>query len=128
MHRTPGPHPCPPNSTGPPLPNLLLLSQQCNPPRHSRTPFSLSLTDSSNFQSLASPLTPNLCTLLLYSLGSRPVGFSLFFRPAEGWREVDRRAVSTPWWLWREYFGDRVVGAMVQCGVVGVEFGHGFLC
>lgn len=115
-----------------PLTQLAPLSQTCpscpnsvTPPHHSRTPFALSLTDSSN-QSLASPPTLNLCTLLLYSPGSRPVGFSLFFRPAEGWRESDRRAVTALWWLQRGYFGDCVVGA-ARCNVGwwGVEFGHG---
>ena len=111
MHCTPGPHPSPPNLTCPPLSNLLLLSQQCNPPHATLTPFALSLTDSSNFQSLAGPPTPNLCTLLLYSPGSQPVGFSLFYRPAKGWREVDRRAVRALWWLRQGHFRDCVVGA-----------------
>lgn len=76
-----------------PLTQLAPLSQTCFSCPNSVTPHA-TLADSSNFQSLTGPLTLNLCTLLLYSPGGWPVGFSLFFRPAEGWREVDTRAVS----------------------------------
>lgn len=124
MHRTPSPHPCPPNSTQPPFYTCLSCPDSVPPPCHSCTPLALSLTDSSNFQSLASPSTLNPSTLLLYSPGSRPVDFSVFFKPAEGWRELDRGAVRALRWLWRGYFGEPVVGA-VRCSVMGVEFGRG---
>lgn len=115
-----------------PLTQLAPLSQTCFScpnsvtPHATLTPFALSLTDSPNFQSLAGPPTLNLCTLLLYSPGSQPVGFSLFFRPAEGWKEVDRKAVRAQWWLRRGTFW-RWCGwySPVQCEVVGVEFGRG---
>lgn len=92
-------------------------------PHHSYTPFAPSLTESSNFQSIASPPTQNHSTLLLYSPGSQPMGFSLFFRPAEGWTEG----------LWQfciDCGGDILLYCVVvrhwwQCEVVGVEFGHG---
>ncbi|MEQ2184142.1 hypothetical protein GOODEAATRI_004927 [Goodea atripinnis] len=54
----------------------------------------LASAQTSNFQSLPSPPTPNLRTLLLYSSGSSPIGLSLFLRHAEGWRDVDHRPVS----------------------------------
>lgn len=49
------------------------------------------------------------------------MGFSLVFRTAEGLREVKRRAVVTLARVFCRLCGS---GSMLQCEVVGVEFGH----
>lgn len=49
------------------------------------------------------------------------MGFSLVFRTAEGLREVKRRAVVTHARVFCRLCGS---GSMLQCEVVGVEFGH----
>lgn len=121
MHRTPGQIHVPLTQLAPLYQNLPLLSQQCyTPPHYSHTPFALSLTGRSNFQRFASPPTLNLRTLLLYSPGSWLwvlVSFSGMQRSGQRWTE----GLS-------QLRGDlEICGwcSVVQCGVVGVEFGRG---
>lgn len=116
-----------PNSTCPPLAKLgSLVPAVFHPTTTPAPPPLLSLTDSSNFQSLAGRPTLNLCTLLLYSPGSRPVGFSVLFQACRrmkgGGQEGRRRSVEAAASI---FLGLCARCGAAQCEAVGVEFGHG---